>query len=96
MKAICHTRKWPYNQNDTARALIKVCEDNNLFPVFMENHLNGLRMTLESGVPTARNKTSAHGQGVTPIKVSAQFASYVLNLTATNIRFLAESERAMK
>lgn len=96
MKAICHKRKWPYNQNDSARPLIKICEDNNLFPVFMESHLTGLRTTLESGVPTARNKTSGHGQGVTPTIVSEQFASYVLNLTAANIRFLAESEQALK
>jgi hypothetical protein len=96
MKAICHERKWPYNQTDTARPLIKICEDNGLLPVFMQNHLTGLRTTLESGVPTARNKTSGHGQGVTPSIVSEQFASYVLNLTATNIRFLAESEHALK
>ena len=96
MKAICHKRKWPYKQNATAQPLIKVCEDNHLFPGFMQNHLTGLRMTLESGVPTARNKTSGHGQGVVPTNVSEQFASYVLNLTAANIRFLAESEQALK
>ncbi|HEV2393045.1 MAG TPA: hypothetical protein VG146_11865 [Verrucomicrobiae bacterium] len=96
MKAICHKRKWPYNQTDTAKALIKICEDEKLFPVFMKNHLTGLRMTLESGVPTARNKTGGHGQGVVPITVSEQFAAYVLHLTAANIRLLAESERAMK
>ena len=96
MKAICHKRKWQYNQTDTARPLIKICEDNGLFPVFMQTHLTGLRTTLESGVPTARNKTSGHGQGVTPTIVSEQFASYVMNLTAANIRFLAESEQALK
>jgi len=61
----------------------------------MSNHLAGLRMTLESGVPTARNKTSGHGQGVTPIEVSEEFASYVLNLTASNIVFLAASEQKL-
>jgi hypothetical protein len=96
MKAICHKRKWPYNQNDTAKPLIKICEDNGLFHVFMENHLTGLRMALESGVPTARNKMSGHGQGVTPITVSEEFASYVLNLAAANILFLAASEQKLK
>jgi hypothetical protein len=96
MKAICDKRKWPYSQTDTAKPLIGICEKNNLFPVFMQNHLIGLRTTLESGVPTARNKTSGHGQGVVPITVSEQFAAYVLHLTGANIRFFAESERAMK
>ena len=96
MKAICHKRKWPYSQSDTAKTLIKICEDNQLFPIFMENHLTGLRMSLESGVPTARNKTSGHGQGVTPITVSEEFASYVLNLTATNIQFFASAEQKLK
>jgi len=64
------------------------------YPVFMDSHLTGLRTTLESGVPTARNKLGGHGQGVTPIKVSSEFAAYVLNLTASNIQFLAASERA--
>jgi hypothetical protein len=96
MKAICNKRRWHYNQNDTAKTLITICEKNKLFPIFMESHLTGLRTTLESGVPTARNKTSGHGQGVELIKVSEEFAVYVLNLTATNIRFLAESEQALK
>jgi hypothetical protein len=96
MKAICHKRNWPYNQTDTAKDLIGICINHKLFPVFMQSHLTGLRTTLESGVPTARNKTSGHGQGVVPITVSEQFAAYVLHLTAANIRFLAESERAIK
>ncbi|MGO8928968.1 MAG: STM4504/CBY_0614 family protein [Limisphaerales bacterium] len=96
MKAICHKRKWPYSQNDTAKPLIEICISHNLLPVFMQSHLTGLRTTLESGVPTARNKTSGHGQGVTPITVSEEFASYVLHLTAANIRFLAASEQALK
>jgi hypothetical protein len=95
MKAICHKRKWRYNQSDTAKVLIKICEDNRLFPVFMENHLTGLRMALEAGVPTARNKTSGHGQGVTAIVVSEEFANYVLNLTAANILFFAASEQKL-
>jgi hypothetical protein len=96
MKAICHKRKWPYNQTNTAKPLIEICVHHNLFPVFMQNHLTGLRMSLESGVPTARNKTSGHGQGVVQIRVSEDFASYVLHLTAANIRFLASSEQALK
>lgn len=96
MKAICTKRLWPYQQTDTAKTLIKVCEDNKLFPVFLDSHLTGLRTTLESGVPTARNKTSAHGQGAAINTLSEGFATYVLNLTAANILFLADCERRLK
>ena len=96
MKAICHKRRWAYSQGDTAKVLIKICEQNKLFPVFMDSHLTGLRTTLEGGVPTARNKLSGHGQGAVPITVSEEFASYVLNLAAANILFLARSEQKLK
>ena len=95
MKAICHKQKWAYNQSDTAKTLINICKDKGLFPAFMENHLTGLRMTLESGVPTARNKMSGHGQGVTLVTVSEEFAGYALNLTAANILFFAASEQKL-
>lgn len=96
MKAICVKRNWAYSANATAKPLIAVCRDNRLFPVFMDNHLNGLVMCLESGVPTARNKTSGHGQGTTPTQVEPEFAAYVLHLTAANILFLATAEKRLK
>jgi hypothetical protein len=95
MKAICDKRKWPYQPADTAKKLISICKDNGLFPIFMDNHLNGLAICLESGVPTARNKTSGHGQGTTPTQVEPEFAAYVLHLTAANILFLASAEKRL-
>jgi hypothetical protein len=62
----------------------------------MAEHLNGLAICLEAGVPTVRNKTSGHGQGTTPTTVSQEFASYVLHLTAANILFLGNSETALR
>jgi hypothetical protein len=96
MKAICDKRGWTYNPTrDTASALIKACENNGLFPVFLESHLTAVRTALESGVPTARNRTSGHGQGSQPTDVSEEFARYVMNLTATNVRFLADSDEKL-
>ena len=96
MKSICDQRQWPYQPSDTAKKLIAICKDHGLFPVFMDNHLNGLVLSLESGVPTARNKLGGHGQGTQPIRVSTEFATYILHLTAANIVFLVCSARAMK
>lgn len=90
MKAICEEKGWEYSPNDTASKLINVCFTNALVPAFMQNHINGLKQVLESGIPTVRNKLSGHGQGATPTEVDEQVARYGLNLTGSNIIFLIE------
>ena len=97
MKSICDKRGWPYDRNhDTASKLINICQTNGLFPTFMQTQLTAVRTALESGVPAARNRMSGHGQGSTPTTVTEDFARYVMNLTATNIRLLADSEAKLK
>lgn len=91
LKTICKSKKWKYNDTDTAKRLIAVCIDNHLIPNFMENHLNNLKAILESGIPTVRNKKGAHGQGVSVTKVTEPTARFALNLTASNILLFAES-----
>lgn len=95
MKAICDKRKWTYQPNATCNALIQVCIDNGLIPAFWTQHFSALRSTLESGVPTARNKLGGHGQGSTVVDVPQHLAAYVLHMTAAAIVFLVESERAL-
>lgn len=56
----------------------------------MQNQFNNLRDLLGSGVPTNRNKNSAHGQGSEIKNIPASLARYTLNLTGSNIIFLIE------
>jgi hypothetical protein len=93
MKIICVAKKWPFNQTDTAKALIKTCLDNKLVPTFSDQQLASLRVLLESGIPTTRNKQGGHGQGVQIIDVPQGLARYTLNLTAATILLLAESAK---
>jgi hypothetical protein len=95
MKAICHKRKWQYNQKDTAKILIDTCFKKGLIPNFLESHFTALRSCLESGVPTVRNKMSGHGQGVQPNAVPAYMAGYLLHLTATSILLIVEAEKQL-
>jgi Domain of unknown function (DUF7014)/AbiJ N-terminal domain 4 len=95
MKAICHKRKWQYNQKDTAKVLIDICFKKGLIPNFLESHFTALRSCLESGVPTVRNKLSGHGQGVQPKAVPAYMAGYLLHLTATSILLMVEAEKQL-
>ncbi len=93
LKAICDKRKWKYDTGATANALLDVCFRNTLVPVYLQSHFNSLRNTLESGVPTLRNKTSGHGQGSQPVSIPPYYAGYALHLTASAILLLVQAER---
>ena len=91
MKSICKQLKFSFDeQKDDAKKLIQILRENSFFPAYLESHMNGIRATLESGAPTVRNKTSGHGQGEKVVEVSETYASYTLNLVATNILFLCK------
>jgi hypothetical protein len=95
MKIICGKRKWSYDQKDTANRLIEICFANNLIPNYLQSQFTAVRSALESGIPTARNRTSGHGQGTLQANVPDYFARYILNLTATTILFLVEAEQKL-
>jgi uncharacterized protein DUF7014/AbiJ-like protein len=95
MKVICKDRKWQVSDTATAKDLIKAVFDNGLLPTYLQSEFTGLRTTLESGVPTARNRESGHGQGATVKTVPQHVAAYALHLTAANILFLAEADKAL-
>ena len=95
MKAICAKRGWKHDPNATSKGLLQVLFDNGLVPSFWNQHFSALRSTLESGVPTARNKLGGHGQGTQVVEVPGHLAAYVLHLTASAIVFLGEAEKAL-
>jgi hypothetical protein len=96
MKAICDARKWTRAPNATAIPLLDILFKNELVPTELQTHLGGLRSALESGLPTLANRTSRHGQGVTPVNVPPHYAAYALHLVASNIVFLVECHKAKK
>lgn len=95
MKVICDKRNWQYEPNATCSTLIQRCFDNGLIPTFWTQQFTALRSTLESGVPTARNKLGGHGQGSLIVSVPQHLVAYVLHMTASAIVFLVESERSL-
>lgn len=62
------------------------------FITYIQNQFSSLRILLESGIPTVRNKEGGHGQGAEVSSIPEYLASYTLHLTATNLLFLAECE----
>jgi hypothetical protein len=93
MKAICAKRRWKHDPSATSKHLIQLLFDKGLIPSFWQQHFAALRSTLESGVPTARNKLGGHGQGTEIREVPMHLVAYVLHLTAAAIVFLVEAEQ---
>ena len=95
IKGICNKRGWSYDTKASSKTLIGILFEKHLIPDYWQSHFSGLRTTLESGVPTARNKDSGHGQGSEIKTVPSHLAGYVLHQTASAIVFLVEAERAL-
>jgi hypothetical protein len=93
MKSICDARHWAYPPTATAKALIDILFEKELIPSSLQSHFNGLRTTLEAGLPTVRNKTSGHGQGTQPVAIPNHLAAYALHLAATNIVMLVNAQK---
>lgn len=89
MKIICEELKYPYKQGDSAKKLISTLMTEEFIPNYFQTHFSGLINTLESGLPTVRNKHS-HGDGAIEVVVTDRIVRYALNLCATNIVLLVE------
>ncbi|MGD6792523.1 STM4504/CBY_0614 family protein [Metabacillus indicus] len=88
MKTICIKKKWELPAKQNANLLIKTLIKNQLIPEWLENSMLGL--------PTLRNKLTAHGQGEKSTLIPRHTVAYALHLCATNIVFLIESYKTKK
>jgi hypothetical protein len=95
IKIIATTRKWAFNQNDTAKPLIALVIKEGLVPTYSESFLAGVRNTLESGIPTLRNKLGGHGKGAEVRIVDEASMHYCINLTAAVILYLVQRHQEL-
>jgi hypothetical protein len=92
LKIICDTNQWEYDKGSaTAKKLITVCKENKLFDSILENHFQHLLTALESGVPTVRNKRSAHGAGSDKNNIPGYLANFVINSTAASLKLFVDA-----
>ena len=83
MKVICHRKRIPFKQTDTASTLMKSLLTNSSLEAFWEQPL--------ILIATLRNRlSSSHGAGTVPKAVPDHVAAYVINATASAIVFLAD------
>jgi hypothetical protein len=92
LKVVITSRGWPHSERSGARELIQVCYDNCLIPECWQQHFTGLRVMLESSVPTPRNRLGGHGQGGQIVDVPPHFVSFALHMTASTLVFLIEAD----
>lgn len=96
LKAICEAEGWIYEKGDTAGRLVSLVKQKGLFTHEFDKTFDAYVAMLKNGLPTVRNDAGAHGEGLATPMVTAQIARYALNLTASNILFLAESYTALE
>ena len=96
MKIIIAANEWVVDSDASAAKLIQVCFDNGLLPSSLISHFSGLRTTLESGLPTVRNKFAGHGDGIKVVEVPEYLAQYAINLAASNIVLLVNAYKSKR
>jgi hypothetical protein len=92
LKVICGTRRWP--DAGQAKDLLDTVFTQGLIDPIWKSEFAGLRSVLESGVPTARNKLGARGQGAALVTVPGYLAAFVLHQTVAAIVFFVEADKA--
>ncbi|MGH8671869.1 MAG: STM4504/CBY_0614 family protein, partial [Burkholderiales bacterium] len=94
MSAICIAQGWPYPENPTTGALIKVLVKHSLVPVRLVSYFSTLCEILDLADPFAIQRparSSSHGETIIP----DHFASYALHLAASNMVFLIEAYQSL-
>jgi len=86
LKIICTEKGLRYAQGETAKPLTRKLIDAGLIPEYLLDYL--------LSVATIRNKVTAHGKGVLKIDVPEYLASFVLNQTASIVKYLIEAFKA--
>lgn len=94
LKTICNRRNWTYGAGDTVSKLLDLVFARKLIPGYLQSHFTSLRATLESGLPTIRNREGGHGSGEKPNDVPEYLAAYQLHLTASAIVFLIRANES--
>lgn len=83
LKICCHSKGWPYDEKDTAQALIRTLIQKSSLEAYFEPTL--------MVVATLRNRlSSSHGAGLKPKQVSRHIAKYALNITASAMLLISE------
>lgn len=92
LKTIAAEKKWPHDPSrDTLKKLLDLAIKNGGHDAMWQSHFDAVRVLLESGLGTARNRLDAHGQGATPRKVPEHLARFAVHQAAAAILFFSSA-----
>lgn len=89
MKIICNIKKYGLPSKHNSTALIEHLRKNNFIQNFQAETFNALAKCIET-TPIVRNNQAAHGKGHEERNIDLSLVSYVLNMSASTIKFLVE------
>ena len=92
LKVVCQQRGWTGAANATAKPLLDLIFEKGLLPSAQESYMAGVRVQLESGLPTTANP-NRHGQ-VTSTNPPDYLVAFALRQAATSISLIVEAHRA--
>ena len=93
LKAICDKEGWAYAKGHRAPELVTLVTNNALFTHDFDRTFSTYVAMLKAGLPAVRNDAGGHGEGLLTASVTQQIARFAINMTATNIIFLADAHK---
>ena len=93
LKTIFKKKNWDFDENAPLKRLMETAFSHELLPRFLEAEFTGLRVILESGVGTVRNKAGGHGAGEKKRLVPKEIAAFQLHQTAAAIKLCVDSAK---
>jgi len=94
-KTVLEARGVACGPKDTAAKLVDKVFENGLVEGYLRSHFSSFANMMKSGLPTMRNKSGGHGQGVSPEPpLPDYFVAFGLHQAAALVVFLQRSAEA--
>jgi hypothetical protein len=90
LKTVCDQKGWQYGADDTVGTLVDNCQHKRLMPQSLQAQFYDICKALRHSIPAEPTENEHAPETAEELQ---SMAAYVLNLTATNITFLVNSQQ---
>jgi hypothetical protein len=96
LKTACKNIGTSIEKGDTATKLVSKYLEGSALPPYKQEMLNNLSKLLQSSTNTIRNKNGGHGQGDKIVNVPEEISELCLNMTASIVVFVVNTELSQR
>jgi hypothetical protein len=96
LKTACKNIGASIEKGDTATKLVSKYLECSVLPPYKQEMLNNLSKLLQSSTNTIRNKNGGHGQGDKIVNVPEEISELCLNMTASIVVFVVNTELSQR